>query len=65
MGYICKKRWNTNRDEPDKNTNKELAVENQDSGHTVARNAYDHKGGLWWKSNLSRWTEKFHWLWIF
>ena len=29
-----------------KNINKEQVMEKQDSGHTAARNAYDHKGGL-------------------
>lgn len=62
-GQMPEERWNTEREEPDKNTNEEPVAEKGDSWHMVESKST--KGGLRWKSNLSRWTEKFHWLWIF
>ena len=45
-GYICKKKMKYKQRNQIKNINKEQVMEKQDSGHTAARNAYDHKGGL-------------------
>lgn len=72
-GQIPAERWNTEKEEPDKNANKELLVwwekgkeGRGDSWHTAeSKSTQSTEGGLWWKSNLSQRTEKFGHLWIF